>query len=166
MILKLLTLFSALIFFGFNAATVRRQATLQESYSALFYEWPRTDTVSVFSAVTFLVAFLLMPALIGQGEGNPLQFLGFLAPIYLIIVAIRPDFKADRRTFLMHSCAALICAACSLAWLLLVRHAWWALVLSASAAVALALMSDTAKDCKVFWAEMIMFISVYLSILI
>ena len=159
------TLLSFLLFLVFNFLTIRKNGILP-SYSATYYKWGRNDTVSVFSLVTFAVALLLMPAMIEQGEGHVLQFLGFMAPIYLIIVAIRPDFEADENTFRVHSGAAVICAALSFVWVIWVKHLWWVLLIGVAVSAVLACITKTARASKVFWLEMIMFVSVYLALVI
>lgn len=159
------TLLSLLLFLVFNLLTIRKHGLLP-SYSATYYKWWKCPTISAFSVITFLVAFFLMPAMIEQGEDNCLQFLGFFAPIYLIIVAISPDFEADRKTYLVHSGAAVVCALCSFAWIIFVRHLWWVLLVGIAASLGLAFVTKTVKASKTFWLEMVMFISVYIALII
>lgn len=158
-------LISLALFAGFNLLTIGKSGLLP-SYSATYYHWMRTSSISTFSVVTFLVSLLLMPAMIEQGEGSVLQFLGFFAPIYLIIVAIRPDFEADHKTYLIHSGAAIVCALCSFAWVVFVRRLWWVLLVGIAASALLGLATRTLKSSKTFWLEMVMFVSVYTALLV
>lgn len=137
------------------------------SYSAFSELWeedpPRLNTWSV---VTFLAAFSMVPPMIQAGDGNPVQFLGFFAPLYLIVVSLTPNWDIDKRQGRIHTAGAIACAVLAFAWLLLIRHHWWVVVICLAAGGVAGWRTRTLPGSLVFWGEMVMFASVYLSLII
>lgn len=162
------TLMSLALFAGFILLGVRKFGLLP-SYSAYSSKWAEAvplHNVNIWSIVTVIVAMLLMPALIEQGEGNPWQCLGFFAPIYLIVVAMTPRWETDKKQKRVHVIGAALCALIALLWLALVRHQLWLPVVTSLAAWCAGYATVTAKKSLVFWAEIAMFSAVYVSLLI
>ena len=153
---------------------------LLPSYSAYNLEWDKKvpmHNVHLWSIVTVIIALLFMPALIELGQGNPWQFLGFFAPLYLFIVAIfpiteeKPDMneyekKEWKRKRIIHVTGAIGCAVAIVLWVILVCRLWWVCLIALAVVIGLGLATKTLKTSYVFWGEMALFISGYTSILI
>ena len=163
------TLLSLALFGGFVGIGVRKFSLLP-SYSAYASKWkeavPINRETNLWGIVTVATALLLAPALIEKASGNPLQCLGFFAPVYLAVVAFTPDFETNRRQLRFHVIGTALCAAVSLAWIIFVCHTWWTLPLTFFAAWCVAYATLSVKRCWLFWCEMAMFAAVYVSLLI
>ena len=158
---------SLAIFAGFIMLSARKFGLLG-SYSAYSSKWAEAVPIhntNRWSIVTVIVAMLLMPALIEQGEGNPWQCLGFFAPVYLIVVAMTPRWEIDRKQRRVHMSGAIICAAVSALWIVAVQHQFTTMLLSLMAAWALGILTKTTERAIIFWGEMVLFASVYVVLL-
>ena len=159
---------SAIMLFGFIGLGVLRFGLLG-SYSAYSSKWGAAvpmNNMNLWTIVTLVAAFLLCPALLELGAASPLQFLGFLTPVYLIVVSLTPDWQTDRTQYVVHMVFAALCFAGGLAWMLLVMRGFGILCGVAAFILALALLSGTQRSSAVFWTEMFMFASVYLAVLL
>ena len=173
------TLLSIAIIVSFLVISIRKFGWLT-SYSAYNVEWDKAVPIHnahLWSIVTFVVAFLFMPATIQAGAKNALQFLGFFVPLYLFIVAIFPiteekpdmneferkDFKAKR---IIHVTGAILCAIAIFLWVILVCRLWWVLIAALAAVAAAAYFTKTYKTSYIFWGEMVLFLTGYTAILI
>lgn len=158
-----------LISFFLLAAFIVLSAFLDEgiptSYSAFSAYWD-DGKVNVWSVVTFFVAFLMFPPMVEGGDGSYFQFLGFFAPLYLIVVSLTPKWDIDKRQHRVHVIGTVLCAALALLWLVFVRGHVWVLVGCLAAGCAAGYFTKTLSGSKVFWGEMVMFLSVYVSLLI
>ena len=88
----LLTFISCLLLFCFICLGIGKFGLLR-SYSAYAPKWDETvpmKNLNLWSIITFLAGFLLMPVLLQYSEGHILQFLGFFTPIYLMGVSLTP----------------------------------------------------------------------------
>lgn len=157
------TILALVIFVGFVAISVRKFGW-QKSYSAYAAKWteavPINDHTHLWSIVTFIVALLMACGMLEQGEGHPLQFLGFFAPVYLAIVAFTPEYETNRQQRIVHVAGALLCAAASVAWL------WFAgpqgtIFFSLIAAWLLGILTRSINSSLIFLAEMAMFAAVF-----
>ena len=160
-------LLSLAIFGGFILLGVRKFGMLP-SYSAYSSKWAETVPIhnaNLWSIITTVVALLLAPVLIEQGEGNPWQCLGFFAPLYLIVVAFTPRWETDEKQKRVHVVGAVLCAVLAVLWIILLRHQWWPFPLSLLAAWCVAHSTDTVRESSVFWLEMTLFTSVYIALL-
>lgn len=165
--ITILSALSAIILFGFIFAGVVRWGLLP-SYSHYAAKWAEVlpvKNLNLWSIVTIVAALLLMPVLLELGENNPLQFLGFFVPVYLICVALTPNYQVDKTEKKLHPIFAFSCAAAAFAWILLIIKTWPVLLGAVLFVTATALLSLTLKSSKVFWLEMIMFTGMYLSLL-
>ena len=156
--MQLITIISTILFFGFIIAGVCKFGLLH-SYSAYASKWGKVVGIPLWSIITFLSAFLIMPCLIEVLAFSPFQFLGFLTPLYLIGVSLTPTWETDPVVKKWHVVLASLCAACGFLWLLLTMN-WKLLIVPVSVAL-LGLVTGTWKTSYVFWLEMIMFTSVY-----
>lgn len=156
---------SILLLGGFIGVGIRKFGLLR-SYSAYASQWSvKVLDLPIWSVVTFIAALLIVPVMVEVGNADPFQCLGFFAPVYLIIVSLTPNWETDKRQGVVHRIGAVICAVLAFAWLLLVCHMWY-VVLAASLLVLAMLIVTRRPDAYIFWGEMIMFISTYVSLLI
>lgn len=164
----LLTFISCLILFCFICLGIGKFGLL-ESYSAYAAEWDKTvpiKNLSLWSIITFIVGFLLMPVLLQYSEGHTLQFLGFFAPLYLIGVSLTPKWASDKNEYKYHVAFALLCALCSFLFIVFVLGKYGCIIGSIIIVLIASLSSKTLKSSLTFWLEMIMFLSMYLALII
>lgn len=160
------TLISAVIFFGFLVISIYKFG-IQSSYSAYSTRWFEIhEDSSVWSYATMAAILFLIPPLVESGDGSTLQFLGFLSPVYLGIVALTPRWKAFKKEHIIHSLFAGLCAIASISWSIFVVHTGMHLVYSTAAIVLLGLVTKTLIKSFTFWAEMIAFVSIYVSLIL
>jgi hypothetical protein len=161
----ILTIISFLLLAGFIVLSCALFYGIPGSYSAFSAEW-RTmcPKLNVWSVVTALAAFGMVPPMIGAGEGFSLQCLGFFAPLYLVIVALTPEWDIKPKQHVVHTVGAIICAVLAFAWLLFIRGHWWVAVICLAAGIAAGVLTRTLRASLVFWGEAVMFSSVYLSL--
>ena len=158
------SIFSALLLFGFMAAGVVRFG-LQPSYSDYSRFWENAvpiNNMNLWSIVTCVAAFLICPALLELGTASIWQFLGFLVPVYLIVVTLTPDWYKNRKQFIVHTISAILCSIGAFLWCLFVMEAWVVLLLVAAFIFIVAIASGTGRSSLVFWLELFMFLSVYI----
>lgn len=166
--LSVFAILSAFLLFTFISAGIIRFGLLP-SYSSYSAKWGKAvpiNNLNIWSVVTIVAAFLLCPPLLQLGVGSVWQFLGFLVPVYLIVVALTPDWETSRTQRIVHSLFALLCATGGILWLVLIVNAWKLLAGVLVFILTLALLTGTMKSSVVFWGEMILFISVYLVVLL
>ena len=104
------------------------QFGLLESYSSYAEKWkdryPIHNT-NIWSVVTAAVAILMAIAFIDKLDGNPLQFLGFLAPVYLGVVACTPEYKKKHKQRVAHYIGVSCCVVAFLSLVIFGMHLWW-----------------------------------------
>lgn len=165
----LLTLFSFILLTSFILIGMKKFGQLQ-SYSAYSSKWesymPLTSTTNLWSIVTFVAAILIIPAMVNLGEGNFLQCIGFFTPVYLIAVSQTPDWETVPLQHKIHMAFAILCAVGNILWICLICKLWWVILIVASILGFYAYRKNSLWQNKIFWGEMIMFLSAYLSILI
>lgn len=167
MITNIITLFSCLLLFCFITLGIGKFGILS-SYSSYSTKWKEICNfpLNVWSLVTFIAASMLIPILLNIGENNTLQFSGFFAPAYLMFVACTPNWESNKFEHIMHSTFADICAGMGLIFIIFVTHLWYVLIISLCIMLICALLTKTLKYAYIFWLEMIMFLSIYISILL
>ena len=156
LILKLL---AAILFWGFLAISIYRWG-IPHSYSMLAYKWSKTT----WTTVTILIAFLITPILIELGALSAYQFLGFLTPVWLMLVATTPNFLTDKTQNTLHNTFTGLCVVSNLLWLTLVTHYIWVSILVVLLIAILALLTKSIKTSYIFWLEMIMFLTIFIII--
>ena len=163
------TILSFILLVGFIALSTFLNRELPGSYSAFSALWADEipmSNLNVWSIVTAIVAFLMVPPMIEAGDGSYFQCLGFFAPLYLIVVSLTPEWDIDKRQHRVHVIGAALCAFLALLWLVLIRGHWWLVCACFVAAVIAGSWTKTLPGCRVFWGECVMFLSVYLSLII
>lgn len=166
--ISLFAILSTVILFSFISSGVIKFG-LQNSYSGYSMKWGEAvpmNNMNLWSIVTFVAAFLLCPVLLELTAGSALQFLSFLTPIYLIITALTPGWYADKRVFRVHAIAALLCMCGSLIWMIAIMHAIKVVAVVAIFYMTIALLTGTWKTSYIFWIEMWLFVSVYVTVLL
>ena len=167
--MQTLTVISLLMLIAFTAWASGIRGTIPESYSQLgtdVGEYCPGAPLNPWSAVTFVVAFLMVPPMIEAGDGSLWQCLGFFAPVYLIVVSLTPDWASDTRQLWVHRVGAGLCAAMALLWLVFVRDGLGITLAAYGAAAVAGGATGSLRRCITFWLEAGMFISVYVSLLI
>ena len=162
------TILALVIFVGFVAFGVIKFGW-QKSYSAFAPKWteavPIDNHTHLWSIVTIVVAILLAFGMIEQGEGHPLQFLGFFAPIYLIIVGFTPEYQTVKKQRIIHIVGTILCAICAIVWTYLAAPAAVLIVPFIAAWIA-GIVTKTIERSLIFWSEMGMFAAVFAARLI
>ena len=155
---------SFILLFGFIGLGIFRFGLLP-SYSAYASKWtehvPLPTSLNLWSIVTILAAILLVPAMTSIGEGNYFQFLGFFAPLYLIVVGLTPEYETYRRQKRTHVIGAIICALCAIIWIAFVAQRWAIFLAYSFIMFMTALATQTHKKALIFWGEMAFFFSTY-----
>ena len=104
--------------------------------------------------------------MVERGEGNSMQFLGFFAPLYLMMSGLTPTWETEYEARFVHFAGVIICCLATLVWLLYVCHMWWVILAAVALAGLTAYYTKTWKNSYVFWAEMALFASVYAALFI
>jgi hypothetical protein len=164
-----LTIISLLLFVCFVAISIVKFGLLP-SWSAYGLKWAQSHPIpnlNIWSAINIIVALLLIPPMIERGIDNPWQFLGFFAPLYLIVVGLTPNFdKVDgkwTKEGLVHTFGAFGCAIMSTLWM---AYEWWVILITAGVMLLLALTTNSLRESIVFWAEMALFPAAYAVLLL
>ena len=166
--ISLFAILSTVILFSFISSGVIKFG-LQNSYSGYSIKWGEAvpmNSMNLWSVVTTVAAFLLCPVLLELTAGSALQFLSFLTPIYLIITALPPDWYVSKKVFRVHAIAALLCMCGSLTWLIAIMHVIKVVAVVAIFYMTIALLTGTWKTSYIFWIEMWLFVSVYVTVLL
>lgn len=159
-IFYILTALSALMFFGFVILGVKKFGLL-DCYSAYGPLWQPDahSKLNPWQIVTILSALLIVPVTCQTGEGNPYQFLGFLAPVSLLLVGASPDYQTDTFANILHQAGAWSAVVFIVLYTIAIPK--MLLVILSLVIVALAL-SLCGKGKLMFWAEMAMYLSTYI----
>ena len=157
---------SFVLLFGFIGLGIHHFGLLP-SYSSYASKWHEVKSLPMgmhlWSVITIVAAMILLPAMVDLGEGNGLQFLGFFAPIYLMIVGLTPDYETILGERKLHIWGATICAICTVIWIAFVARHWDVLLACGFISFAGALATQTYKKSLIFWGEMALFLSAYVT---
>lgn len=163
------TILSLVLLVGFTIWASGIRGEVPESYSQLgtdVGEYYPGAPVNPWSVVTFAVAFIMAPPMIEAGDGSLWQCLGYFAPVYLIVVALTPDWASDRTQLWIHRVGAGLCAVMALMWFVFVRDDLGPVIVSYVAAAVAGTATRSLRRCITFWLEAGLFVSVYTSLLI
>lgn len=162
------TIASFILFAGFVVFGAAKFGLLR-SYSAYAAKWdeavPMESDTHLWSIVTIVCAFMMAIPMIEAGVGSPLQFLGLFTPGYLMAVGFTPKYETVRKQRIIHYVCTALCATAAMAWLIFVRHDSLYILCCAAVLGFAAYCSKTYRTSIVFWLEMIMFASVFTSLL-
>lgn len=157
---------SFVLLFGFIGLGIFRFGFLP-SYSAYATKWsercPLPMGMPLWSFVTIIAAIILMPVMIDLGDGSYLQFLGFFAPIYLMIAGLTPDYETNPKSKRIHTWGAIICALFAIVWIAFVAQRWAVFLACSFIMFVAALATQTHEKALLFWGEMALFLSTYVT---
>ena len=111
--------------------------------------------MKMFWAVALVALAVLAAAAVWMG-----------APVYLIIVALTPNWANDKKQRIVHQVGAAACAILALLWLVIIRGDLGLTFVVSVACMVAGTASRTIERCTVFWLEASMFLSVYASLMI
>ena len=159
----LCTLISMLIFIGFNAIGIEKFGLLS-CYSAYGEKWAPLSpaNLNIWSVVTIAAALLLIPPMLATAVGNPLQFVCFFAPLYLILVGLTPDYKETKKKNLIHQIGAWGCVTGILIWLFAIVQQWVVILPVFTLMLVIGLGTRTFKESYLYYLEMGMYLATYL----
>lgn len=133
-----------------------------DSLSNTYYLWKEKNGKGwLFCLMMYLVVALMMPAWISLSEGSNFQFLAFLAPASIMFVGTAPRFKDGDLENKVHTISAIIAAACSLLWVMLVTPYWWVLLIWLGFIALASVLTSSYKTCLVYWLEQVAFLSTF-----
>ncbi|MBR5042992.1 MAG: hypothetical protein IKX67_07100 [Bacteroidales bacterium] len=161
--LLITALLSLVLLGGFIGLGIYRFGLLPSysSYARKWKEFVPIHNVNLWSAVTIVAALLLVPSLLENSTGSPVQVFGFFAPLYLVCVALTPEWETVHKQMVLHVLFTMMCAICFLCYVCFAIHLWWvALIFIAGFAVVGLLTKSIGKD-YILWAECAMFSTAY-----
>ena len=164
----ILTSISEIIFFGFVVAGVCEFGLLScySAYAPKWGEkWPSPGTLNIWSMVTLVSALLLLPVLLEQSNDSSWQFLGFLAPVSLILVSISTDYQTNNFSWWIHQIGALSAVVFVSLYSILVPNLWWIVLIVVAVAAIISAITGF-KKYWMFWAEMAMYLATYIILFI
>lgn len=166
MLLTLIIL-SLSLFIGINAVSIKKYGLLS-CYSAYGPEWDaerkKYYDINIWSLITVATAFLIVPPMIERGNGNPWQFLGFIAPVYLFLVGLTPHYLTNKIEGIIHRTGAIVSLVVSLIWFVLVLHIWYIPLIMVGIAAILMFITRT-LPAWMWWGEIAFYMSVYFALL-
>ena len=130
-------------------------------YGKLWGDAVPMRNMNLWSLILIVCAMLIIPPLIQAGEGNALQFVGFLAPLYLFLVAFTPNYKESKKENLIHQIGAWTCVVGILVWMIFIMHMWVPLVVCGGAFIAIGLAAKNLKYALMYYLELATFMSTY-----
>jgi len=145
--MRALTIIAFVVFAAFVAISIRKFG-LRKSWPAYAPYWAEAvpiHNVNLWSAVTLVVALLLVAPCINVGAHQPWQWVGFLTPAALIVSALGREKLLGCIATLAFIVGAV--ALCILA-------GWWAIALASFVLLAVvAFGTQTAGICWLLWIE-------------
>lgn len=158
-----LTLAAFFIFLIFNMISIRKfgmKSCLSE-YGKLWGDAVPIKNMNLWSIVLGIIAFLMIPPILQSLEGNPLQSIGFLSPAYLFLVVLTPDYKANKKTELIHRIGAGVCTIGMLVWMIFLMHMWIPVVVCLALFLAIGFLAKNLKYAWIYYVELALFIATY-----
>lgn len=152
---------AAAIYLAYNAICLAL-FSIPESLSNTYYLWKeRSNKGYLFCLIMYAAVALMMPAWITLSEGSNFQFLAFLAPASIAFVGTAPRFKDSQLESRVHTVSAIIAAACSLLWVMLVTPYWRMMLIWLGFIALAAILTSSYKTCLVYWLEQVAFGSTF-----
>ena len=156
---------ATVIYLAYNAICLALFG-IPKSLSDTYYLWKaRNGKGWYFSLMMYVVVALMMPAWITMSEGSDFQFLAFLAPASLLFVATAPAFKGSKLERRVHSVSAILAAAFSIAWIVLVTPYWMSVPVFACGYAIAAILTSSYKTSIVYWLETVAFSATFASVI-
>jgi len=157
-----LTLASLIIFAVFNALGIRKfgMKTCLSEYGKLWGDAVPIKNMNLWSIVLGISAALLFPPILQATEGNPWQFVGFLAPLYLFLVIFTPDYRESKKSNILHQIGAYTSAVGMLIWMIFIMHMWVPVVALTIGFILIGFAAKNLKESLMYYLELSMFLSV------
>lgn len=163
---------SLAVFIAYNIALlVKFGVPSSLSNSFYLYNDIKKNLGYIFTGFMFLMAMLLMPGWLEVGEAvsswsTYLQPLAFFAAASIVFVGAAPAFRSSKMESTVHSVAAKVAAALSLAWCFVV--AWQIMyvpIIACLFPVIAASITKTWKSGLTYWLEMMAFDATFATII-
>lgn len=157
--MKALVIIAAAIYCIFVLASIHLFG-LRVSYISFAPKWKekvKIHNVNLWGLVTVVIALLLVIPAIDAGAGTTWQWVCYLLPASLAVVGLAGDrpvgYIADMAFWGL-----------TIAFVLLTKSWPW-LIITPSAAIAIALTTHSVKECGALWADLAMALAVFGSLL-
>ena len=160
------TTIAFLIYIIYNGIAIK-QFGIPNSLSDTYYlyqakkPWMRF----LFPIMMFSIVALLMPAWLEISAFSNLQFLAFLAAGSIAFTGAAPAFKGNTMESTIHSVSAIGAAVFALLWVIFVSKTWILIIIWLITFIAIALLTKSLKQAKIYWLENVAFFSTFLSII-
>lgn len=169
----ILVIFSLVVFLSYNIAALKFFG-IPKSLSETFYLWDRKikKLGYCFTGMMFTMAMSLLPAWLDLGEvisawSTHLQPLAFFTCAAIAFVGAAPAFRANKLEGTVHKVAAIVAAACSMIWCLVVC---WNIMYTplgvAGLIAAIGVITKTWKSATVYWLEMMAFGATFITVIV
>ena len=156
----ILTTISAVMLFEFMILGCIKYGLL-DCYSAYAAKWHQFyDKLNIWSVVTFISAFLMIPVLLENSKRSPVQFLGFFAPVSLFWVALSPRYAKEKSQWWMHQIGAWGAVIFIVTYIFLIPKLLWPVGIICGASV-FSILSK--KECWMFWGEIAAYLCAYVT---
>jgi hypothetical protein len=172
MIKLILVSVSLLLFLAYNIGIVSKfgiPPSLSQSYYLL--NGVKKNLGFLFTGMMLTMAFTLLPAWLELGEVvspwssylNPLVFFTCAA---IAFVGAAPAFKTNKLEGTVHKVAAIVAAACSMIWCLVVCWKMMYVPLGVAGFIAaIGAITKTWKSASVYWLEMMAFGATFVTVI-
>lgn len=164
----ILTGLATLIYLSYNIVALAK-FNVPESLSNTYYLYGETEKPNrkhLFTIMMVSMAMLLIPAWLDISEGSNFQFTAFIAACGIISTGMIPEFKKNKFNNTAHTVSALIAAAGSIAWIILVAGAWSTILLYLLFVILLSFLTSSYKTSFTYWMETVAFLATFTSIFI
>lgn len=128
------------------------------------YEEKQKSLKTLFPAMMILLSIFLLPSWVGVSTGNTFQFTAFLSAFSILFVGITPAFKNSKTENLIHIISASIASVCAILWIIIVTKFWYIILIVFIFVLIASILTKTLKTCYIYWIEIIIFISTFISI--
>ena len=168
-----LVLISFLLFLAYNIGITTKfgiPPSLSQSYYLL--NGVKKNLGFLFTGMMFTMAFTLVPAWLELGEvislwSSHLNPLAFFTCAAIAFVGAAPAFKANKLEGTVHKVAAIVAAACSMIWCLVVCWKIMYVPLGVAGLIAaVGAITKTWKSASVYWLEMMAFGATFATVIV
>lgn len=161
-----LVLISLGIYIIYNIASICKYRDLPECLSATHYLW---NSNWIFPIVMIVISGLLLPVWLELLEGSNFQFLVFVTCASIIFIGFTPNYKNNKSEYKIHIICTYIASLASIAAISIVMGYLDILLTYIIVTFITSIVIDGYKVLKEIWlylVELILFLTVYSSILI
>lgn len=162
-VITIFSIISALFLFGFIIWGIVRFGLLP-SYSCYSSKWDEAVPINsgnLWSFVTIIAAFLVLPGMLEVCAVSAWQFIAFLVPIYLIVISLTPDWQTNETQYIVHMIFAIFCISGGLFWVLFIMRAFRVFAVTLILLATLGIFTRRLRSSALFWLELLLFICVY-----